>query len=256
MHSPAEIAKNYVSVGESKCKLSVLKLLLLGFFAGMFIALAGAASATAGFYVNKFAGAFIFSAGLAMVIIAGSELFTGNCLIIISVLEKRVSVLKMLKNWLFVYIGNFIGALLVACFAAYSGVLDGIDEATVSTAAAKANIGFGDGIMKGVLCNVLVCIGVWMAFAADTAGGKILTVILPITAFVLCGYEHSIANMYFIPAGLMQQARLGIEAEGLNIIGFIKNLVPVTIGNIIGGSGIVGFGYWLAYRAGKEKSST
>lgn len=253
MRSPDEIAKNYVTIGENKCALPILKMLLLGFFAGMFIALAGAASATASFYVNKFAGAFIFSAGLAMVLIAGSELFTGNCLIIISVLEKRVSVLKMLKNWLFVYIGNLLGALFVAALAAYSGALDGIAEATVNTAAAKANIGFGDGVMKGVLCNILVCLGVWMAFAEDTAGGKVLTIILPITAFVLCGYEHSVANMYFIPAGLMQQVRLGIEAEGLNILGFVKNLIPVTIGNILGGSGVIGLGYWLAYLLKKKE---
>ena len=254
MRSPSGIAENYVSLGQIKCEMSVWRMFILGVFAGMFVAFAGAGSSFANVYANRFAGAVIFSAGLAMVLIAGSELFTGNSLIIISVLERRVSLLGMLKNWLFVYLGNFAGALFVAALAVFSGTLDGISEAVVSTAAAKTSLEFGPALMKAILCNVLVCIAVWMSFAADTVSGKIIAVIFPISVFVICGFEHSVANMYFIPAGMFAALKNGIAADGLNVFNMIiKNLLPVTLGNIIGGSAIVGFGYWLVYMLPKHK---
>lgn len=250
MYSPAEIAERLVAAGESKTRLSALNMLLLGIFAGAFIALAGVAATFANVYVGKLAGACVFPCGLAMVVVAGSELFTGNNLIIISVLEKRSTVGGMLKNWGLVYLGNLIGSLLVVLLTVYGGVFANQDVAAalVSTAAAKANIGLADALLKGILCNFLVCIAVWMSFGTKTAEGKILVVFFPIMAFVISGFEHSIANMFYLPGGILTAARYGIEAAGLSLgNAVLHNLLPVTIGNIIGGSVLVGCGYWAIY---------
>lgn len=257
MHSPLEIARNYVEVGIHKTNLSAFKMIILGFFAGMFIGFAGIASTTASSTiavasVAKLTGALVFPAGMAMVLIAGSELFTGNNLIIIAVLEKKVSVLKMLKNWLFVYIGNFLGAAFVAVMVVYGntpnlfgGALAG---AIVSAGAARTSLTVCEAFIRGILCNILVCIAVWMSFAAKKVSGKLMTSFWPVMVFVLCGFEHSIADMYFGTAALLTSARFGIEAEGLTWFNFIfKALLPITLGNIVGGAGIVGFGYWLIY---------
>ncbi len=260
MNSPAEIARNYISTGETKCKNSVSKMIVLAIFAGMFIAVAGVGATVAAVSIKtasvaKLVGALIFPTGLAMVLIAGSELFTGNNLIIISVLEKRVSVAAMLKNWLFVYIGNFIGSVLIALLVVYGGVFklfsSELAASAVKIAEAKATMPFVDALLKGILCNFLVCIAVWMSFGAKTVSGKIIGLFLPIMLFVLSGYEHSVANMYYIPAGLFAAGKHAITAEALTWGNFIvNNLIPVTIGNIIGGSFIVGAGYWFVYLKG------
>lgn len=257
MHSPLEIARNYVEVGIHKTNLSAFKMIILGFFAGMFIGFAGIASTTASSTiavasVAKLTGALVFPAGMAMVLIAGSELFTGNNLIIIAVLEKKVTVLKMLKNWFFVYIGNFAGAAFVAVMVVYGntpnlfgGALAG---AIVSAGAARTSLTVTECFIRGILCNILVCIAVWMSFAAKKVSGKLMTSFWPVMVFVLCGFEHSIADMYFGTAALLTSARFGIAAEGLTWFNFIfKALLPITLGNIVGGAGIVGFGYWLIY---------
>ena len=247
MKSPDKIAEFCVSVGEGKCKMSFLKTFVLAIFAGAFIALAAVACTIAGVVVNKFMGALIFVAGLSMVIIAGSELFTGNCLIFAAVLDKKVSFLSMLRNWGIVYIGNLCGAVFIAFLVVFSGCLDNFSDAVITCAASKATIDFTDALIRGILCNILVCIAVWMAFAAETVTGKIVAIIFPITVFVLCGYEHSVANMFFIPAGLFQKMFKGINVEGLNLFGFfVTNLIPVTLGNIIGGC-LVAAGYKTAY---------
>lgn len=257
MHSPLEIAKNFVEIGIHKVRLSVLKMILLGIFAGMFIGFAGIASTIAGTTIDnpsvgRLVSATVFPAGLAMVLIAGSELFTGNNLIILSVLEKKVKVMEMLKNWLFVFIGNFIGASVVAAMVVYGKVPDLFNYAVagkmVSSAVAKVNMGFVEALLKGIMCNFLVCIAVWAAFAAKKVSGKLLMSFWPIMLFVLCGLEHSIANIYFGIGGILVSSRYGIDAENLTLMSFlIKNLIPVTIGNIIGGAGIVGLGYWIIY---------
>ena len=254
MNSPAEIAEKLVGVGEGKTRLPVLHMLILGIFAGMFIALAGVAATFANVYVGKLAGACVFPCGLAMVVVAGSELFTGNNLIILSVLQKRSTVAGMLKNWVFVYIGNLIGSVLVVLLTVYGGVFSNVAvaEALVSTAAAKAGLSFGDALLKGILCNFLVCIAVWMSFSTKTSEGKILLVFFPIMAFVICGFEHSVANMFYLPGGILTAARYGIAAEGLTWgSALLKNLVPVTLGNILGGSLLAGCGYWLVYLKNK-----
>jgi formate/nitrite transporter len=257
MHSPLEIARNYVDVGIHKTNISIFKMVLLGFFAGMFIGFAGIASTTASSTITsasvaKLVGALVFPAGMAMVLIAGSELFTGNNLIIIAVLEKKVSVAKMLKNWFFVYIGNFMGAAFVAIMVVYGHTPQlfggALAQAIVNAGKSRTDLTVMEGFIRGILCNILVCIAVWMSFAAKRVSGKLLTSFWPVMLFVLCGFEHSIADMYFGVAALLTSAEYGIAAQGLTWGNFLlKNLLPVTLGNIIGGAGIVGFGYWLIY---------
>lgn len=257
MHSPLEIAKNFVEIGIHKVRLSAFKMLLLGVFAGMFIGFAGISATTGGATVenasmSRLVSACLFPAGMAMVIVAGSELFTGNNLIILSVLEKKVKVYEMLKNWLFVFLGNFIGATAVAGMVVYGHVPDlfggRLADSIVNAAVLRVNLSFVDSFIKGILCNVLVCIAIWSAFAAKTVSGKLLMSFWPVMTFVLCGFEHSIADIYFCMAGIFTAQEYGIAAEGLTIASFLlKNLLPVTLGNVIGGAGIVGTGYWLMY---------
>lgn len=257
MHSPLEIARAYVEVGIHKTNLSAFKMVILGVFAGIFIAFAGIASTTAAATignpsVGKLLGAVVFPAGMAMVLTAGSELFTGNTLIILAVLERKIPVYRMLKNWFFVFIGNFIGAVLVAFGVVYGHSPDlfggNLAESIVNAGAARCNLAFGESVIRGILCNILVCIAVWMSFAAKSVSGKLMTSFWPVMVFVLCGFEHSIADMYFGSAALLTAKEYGMEAEGLSLFRFlIYNILPVTIGNIIGGAGIVGVGYWLGY---------
>lgn len=257
MNLPAKVAENYIGIGCGKMQLSIPKMLVLGFMAGMYIAFGAlgsqvAAVSIAAPSVGKLVGAIVFSVGLMMVLCAGSELFTGNCLMIIPVLEKKGSLRLMLRNWLFVYIGNFIGGLFIAFAADYSGVYSLFDSrlaaSVVSIAAGKASLSFTDALIKGILCNILVCVAVWISFAATEQAGKILGLMPPIIVFVLCGFEHSVANMYFLPAGMLASHTYGIGAAGLTMNSFlIGNLLPVTLGNIIGGSFVVGCGYWFAF---------
>ncbi len=256
MHSPLEIARSYVEIGIHKTMLSAFKMLLLGFFAGAFISFAGIAATTATATMEtasagRLIAAIVFPAGMAMVLIAGSELFTGNNLIIISVLEKKVTVLKMLKNWFFVYTGNFLGALFVSLMVTYGHIPDlfggTLAQAVINSGVIRTSMNFGDALIKGVLCNILVCIAVWMAFASKDVSGKLLISFWPVMLFVLCGFEHCIADMYYCMAALFTSSEYGIQADTLTWTNFIThNLIPVTLGNLIGGVA-VGTGYWLAY---------
>ena len=254
MYTPEEIAKNFIQVGIKKAGLPKIRMLVLGIFAGFFIALAGAGSVVASSTVeslslSKFMSGIVFPAGLLMVILAGSELFTGNALIVISVVEKKVKLKDMLVNWLIVYAGNLIGSLLVAFAFVYgdcTSLLDGmVGLALVNSAAAKTAMGTGVAFIRGILCNFLVCIAVWIAAAAKEPIGKIAGLFLPIAIFVMCGFEHSVANMFFIPAGMLCDSLTGGYA-GLSLLGMIHNMVPVTLGNIAGGL-IVGCGYHYIY---------
>lgn len=257
MHSPLEIARNYVEIGIHKVKLSAFKMVVLGIFAGMFIGFAGISATTGGATVDnaslsRLISACLFPAGMAMVIVAGSELFTGNNLIIIALLEKKIKLHEMLKSWFFVFIGNFIGATIVAALVVYGHVPDlfggKLAESIVNSALSRVKLSFADSFIRGILCNILVCIAVWAAFAAKTVSGKLLMSFWPVMTFVLCGFEHSIADIYFCMAGIFTAGEYGIAAEGLTMGSFLfKNLLPVTLGNIVGGAGIVGVGYWLMY---------
>jgi len=276
MNSPKEIAQNYIAIGVAKTKLPAVKMLLLGVLAGMFIALAGVGSTIVSATIAtpslaKLLGAAVFPTGLAMVIIAGSELFTGNCLLIIPVLEKEAKLTGLLKNWIIVYIGNFIGSLLISVITVYGGtyalLADNAAAVTaISTAVKKVSLTFGDALLRGILCNFLVCIAVWIAFAAKDVVGKVAGLFLPIMMFVLSGYEHSIANMYYIPTGLLASKIEKFEniASGVANLDklswvslFTKNLIPVTLGNIIGGVVLVGVFYWFIYlHTPKKKTVT
>lgn len=269
--SPAEILAYTSDAGLAKAARKIPALLILAFFAGAFVAFAAEGSNMAAYNLlanadtyglgRAVAGA-VFAAGLMMVLIAGGELFTGNNLIIVAVLDRRVTVRQMLVNWFFVYFGNFLGSLLIAwmmvqsgLFNSSNGLLGGI---TIRIAAGKTALPFHTALLLGILCNWLVCIAVWVSYAAKDVSGKVLMIFFVIWLFVISGFEHSIANMYYIPAGIFAKAnplwldKAGISAErlaGLNWSAFIiKNLIPVTLGNIIGGSGFVGALYWLALR--------
>lgn len=256
MLSTKEVAQNYVKIGEAKAKQSISNLIILGILAGFFISVAGTGAAAAAVSVQeasaaKLINACIFPAGLAMVVIAGSELFTGNCLLLIPVLEKKIAVWDMIRNWIFVYLGNFIGSILFVAMCTYGhvyGLFDyGLADSLFSTAVTKVNLGFEDALLKGILCNILVCVAVWMTFSAQTAAGKIISLFFPIMVFVICGFEHSVANMSYISSGLFMKSVYGMQDASLTWFNFIVgNLVPVTIGNIIGGF-LVALSYWFVY---------
>lgn len=253
MKTSREIADSYVEIGYKKCSEKIAKTFVLSIFAGAFIALGGLGAAIASCMVSnpsiaRIISGCIFPAGLAMVVLVGAELFTGDCLITISVLERKTSILKFIRTLVVVYVGNFVGSLMVGACAVYGHTLSAFDgklaQALVDTATTKANIGFVDGILRGIMCNVLVCVAVWMGMSAERTSGKVIGLFFPIMVFVICGFEHSVANMFYIPTGIMALSEYGLSAQNLNWYGFfITNEIPVTLGNIIGGVGIA-FGLW------------
>lgn len=244
------------------------KLFLLAVLAGAYIALGAQASAVASFHFAddpetygqaKLASAVVFPVGLMMVTFCGAELFTGNCLMVTGLLDKKITASQLLRNWVIVYIGNFAGSLLIAAMIGYSGLWESGDgllgAMTVKTAISKVSLPFGRALVLGILCNWLVCLAVWMAAAAKDATGKILAIFFCIGLFVLSGFEHSVANMYFIPAGIMASANdafvslRGLDASVLTVGNFLlRNLLPVTLGNMIGGAVFVGMSGWFAYK--------
>ncbi len=236
----------------------------------MLIAFAAAASATAAHSVPneglaRLTTAAIFAFGLGMVVLIGAELFTGSCLITASVLDKRVALGTMLKNWAFVYLGNFIGSIAVAAGCAFFGQYrysaGGLAVSTIKTAAAKCALPFENALVLGIFCNVLVCLGVLLALSAKDTGGKIIGAYLPVFFFVVSGFEHSVANMYYIPAGLFAlqnpvyaqlAAAAGADVSLLTWGNFVfRNLLPVTLGNIIGGAAL-GVLLWYCFLRKKE----
>jgi len=262
---PAEMALKMESVGVTKANGNIWNISLLGILAGFFIGL-GAMFATLvttdiqiGFGLTKLVGGVVFSLGLILVVIAGAELFTGNALMVGSRASGKIRLSQLFKNWGIVYFTNLIGSLLLVLVVFYSQfwALDSfkVGVNALSIANAKVNLAFWPAFARGILCNTLVCLAVWLCFSARSTIDKIFAILFPITAFVACGFEHSIANMYFIPMGIAMtgQAKV-LEVAGLtasqvahlNLAGFIGNLVPVTLGNIVGGT-FVGSMYWLTY---------
>lgn len=261
MNTPGEIAKNYLAIGGAKARMPLGKLFLLAVLAGAYIGLAGlgasVASAGAGSAgAGRVLSAAIFPAGLTMVLLAGSELFTGNCLILIPVLHGEVSPGAFARNLLVVYLGNALGGFLIAAGAVYSHTFDllngSVAAGAVAAAAAKCSLSFGDAFLRGVFCNLLVCLAVWMAMAAKDAAGKVAALFFPIFLFVLCGFEHCVANLYYIPAGLLAlgdpaYAALAQNASALTWGNFLfANLLPVTLGNLVGGM-VLAWAYWAIY---------
>ncbi len=250
-YAPRAIAERIEGAGVAKAHLPTLSLLVLGVLAGAFIGF-GAMFYTVvmtnsglGFGPARLLGGMVFSLGLILVVVGGAELFTGNNLIAMAWAERKISSAQLLRNWGLVFIGNFIGAVATAYMVYLSGTL-GMNDGGVAATAAKIAQGKVllsplEAFVRGILCNALVCLAVWLSFAAHSVSGKILAIVFPISAFVALGFEHSIANMYFIPLGLF------LGAEGVDIAGILGNLVPVTLGNIIGGSVFVALVYWLVY---------
>lgn len=268
--TPEEIANTTVEVGIKKTNLSFTHQLILGILAGAFIAFASEGSNMAAFNLfrkpetyglGKTMAGLIFGTGLMLVILAGGELFTGNALIIISVLEKKVKLREMLRNWCTVYIGNLIGSLLIVFMMVQSGLFNsganGLGGETIKIAAYKVNLPFMSALYLGIMGNWIVCLAVWLAFAAKSMTGKILGIFFPIWLFVTSGFEHSIANMYYIPAGILAKSNINwvtasyVTSEKLGTLNWnsfiFNNLVPVTIGKIIGGTIFVGVVYWFVY---------
>lgn len=258
MLTPAETLQVCINAGIKKCSDGVVKTFISAMFAGAFIALGAIGnqlvSCTVGSAsVGRLLGACVFPIGLMMVTFVGVHLFTGNSLIFASVLDGKNSVGKMLKNWLIVYWGNFAGGLLVALAVTSCGTLDfgkgALAELVVNAAASKCSIGFGEAFLRGIMCNILVCIAVWATYAAKSMTGKLMGLFFPTMLFVACGFEHCVANAYFIPAGLFAALRYGMDAGAANWGSlFAVNLLPVTLGNMVGGTFIIALGFWGLHR--------
>ncbi|MGO8990267.1 MAG: formate/nitrite family transporter [bacterium] len=265
--APKTIAETVAqTVGVAKATSPWFTVFVLGILAGSYIGFGGLLSTTVTFDMaarwgigfTKILGGAAFSVGLMLVVIAGAELFTGNNLMVSSVMMKEITFSTMLKRWGIVYVANFIGGIIIALLFYFSGLWktgDGaLGVAAVKTAYNKVALSFGEALWRGIGCNWLVCLAVWMALAARQIIGKIFAIFFPIMAFVAIGFEHSVANMYFIPTGilLMNGAGVtnvpGIDPSILTWVNFLwRNLLPVTIGNIIGGAVFVGMSYWGAY---------
>ena len=277
--TPPEIVEITIETAEKKAKLPIINMLLLGFLAGVFIAFASEGSNMAAFNLwtkpetyglGKVLAGAIFGTGLMLVVIAGGELFTGNTMMIAGVLNKRIKLTGMLKNWLFVYIGNLIGSVLIAYMMNKSGLFGSganvLGAMTIKIATYKVGLTFEQAFILGILCNWLVCLAVWMAYGAKDMTGKIFAIFFPIWLFITSGFEHSVANMYYIPAGIMAKGNsalveaasgLGVTAEKLKHLNwgtfFTANLIPVTLGNIVGGGIFVATIYWFVYsKKGKK----
>lgn len=255
-YSPKEIAERVENVGVTKANLPLLSMAALGGLAGGFIGL-GALFATIvfsdgslSFAISRLLGGLVFSLGLILVVVAGAELFTGNNLLVMAWVARRISTAKLLENLVVVLLANFIGAAGLAWLVSLSGHANmnggALGRTAVAIATAKCALPFDEAFFKGVLCNLLVCLAVWLALAGRTVTDKILAIIFPIAAFVAAGFEHSVANMYFIPLGLLLSD--GSAAGALSWAGFLHNLLPVTLGNLVGGAGMVGLVYWVIYR--------
>jgi formate transporter FocA len=268
------MAKKAEAAGIVKANLDFPTTFMLAVLAGSFIALGAVFSTTVtaaagghlSFGTTRLLGGLVFCLGLVLVVVAGAELFTGNSLIVMAWASRKVSTGRLLRNWGIVYAGNLAGALLTAVLIALSGQYrfgnGAVGANALNIAAAKVGLGFVQAVVLGMLCNALVCLSVWLTLSARTVTDKVLAVIFPITAFVAAGFEHSVANMYFVPIGLLirklapaafwrQTGLAAADYTGLTWTAFLAgNLLPVTIGNIIGGALMVGAVYWLIYLRG------
>jgi len=253
-YSPAQMAALVETAGVRKAGLPLPELVTLGILAGAFIAFGGMfythtiTGQELGFGPGRLLGGVAFSLGLVLVVVGGAELFTGNNLIVMAWADRKVTTAALLRNWVVVYAANFAGALGSVVLVHLSGILDNAGGALGDTAAgiyrAKVSLGFAEAFSRGILCNVLVCLAIWLCFASHRVSGKILCIVFPISAFVALGFEHSIANMYLIPVGMLA------AGESVNWLALLGNLLPVTLGNIVGGSVFVALVYWIVYLRG------
>ena len=250
-YPPTEVARLVEQVGVKKATLPALQTIALGLLAGAFIAFGAlyytvvVTNAGLGFGPSRMVGGVAFSLGLILVVVGGAELFTGNNLIVMAWAERKITTAQLLRNWWLVYLANLVGALGTAVMVHWSDTLalaDGaVGQSAIRIAEAKVGLAFGEAFFRGVLCNVLVCLAVWLCFAAHDVASKILAIVFPISAFVALGFEHSVANMYLVPVAWLS------GAETITWSGFVRNLVPVTLGNITGGGLFVAAVYWMIY---------
>ena len=279
MLKPNELCDEAIHTGIKKANYTLLQVVLLGTLAGAFIALGAFAAAlsshgVADVGVSKLIAGAVFPVGLMLVLICGADLFTGNCLMVVALVEKKITLKGMLRNWVLVWLTNFVGAFIIAFLIYNAGLLstnsDKLGGYAVKVAANKSNLTFVKSLCSGILCNIVVSISVWGAYAAKDIVGKIAIIWFPVMAFIIGGYEHCVANMYYFSIGMMAKVNPSFienshltpeKVAGLNLNNIIfNNMIPVTIGNIIGGSVCVGLAYWAIYKykspAKEAKQST
>ncbi len=274
-YSPKEIASRVETIGVGKANLNLLTKLTLSILAGVFISF-GAVLFTLvvhdsklSFGLTQLVGGFSFCLGLILVVVAGAELFTGNNLLVMAFISKKITLYQLVRNWTIVYIGNFIGAISIVLWIYLARQWD-MNNSLVGAKAllianAKVSLPFWVAFSRGVLCNALVCLAVWLGMSGRSTTDKILAIVFPITAFVALGFEHSVANMYFIPMGLLLKNNASVLQSVATMTGkvsdfsgltmealFVKNLLPVTLGNIVGGGVLVGLVYWFIYLRHKK----
>jgi formate transporter len=270
---PRAMARKAEDVGRSKAGMPAANTFALAVLAGAFIALGAifATTVTAGgsslpYGVSRLLAGLAFSLGLILVVVAGAELFTGNNLIVMAWASRKVSTARLLRNWALVYAGNFVGALGTAGILfvgkQYTFGKGAVGEQALAIATAKTGLGFLQAIALAAFCNALVCLAIWLTYSARSVTDKVLAIVPPIAAFVAAGFEHSVANMFFIPMGLLVKSDSAfVAAHPVDGMGHLTwgrflaaNLVPVTIGNVIGGALMVGAIYWFVYLRGEERS--
>jgi formate transporter len=249
--SPAQVAERVENAGVAKARLPLVQLVMLGVLAGAFIGLGSlyyvivVSDSTLGFAASRILGGLVFSLGLVLVVVAGAELFTGNNLLAMAWADGRITTAGVLRNWAIVCAANLVGAVGLALIVFLSGHTQmnsgAIGKAYLQIALAKSTLPPVEAFFRGVLCNILVCMAIWMTLAGRSVVDKVLAIIFPISAFVAAGFEHSIANMYFIPLGMM------LNPDAVALSGLFRNLVPVILGNIVGGSVLVALVYHVIY---------
>lgn len=266
-NTPAETIDGNIKAGVTKANLNIWKMIFMGIMAGAFIAIGGASSNTAVHSMTnvglaRFVAGAIFPVGLMMIVLVGGELFTGNCLLIMDIMDKKATVLQVFRNLVVVYFSNMLGAFMATALMFWAGLFNytgGLAGAyTIKVAVGKASISFWPALCSGIMCNILVCMAILMAGTAKDIIGKLFAIWFPTMAFVTAGFEHCVANMFYIPAGMFavtnpDYVKLAVDTYGmteeqihsaLSISGYISNLIPVTIGNIIGGMVCVGIVYY------------
>jgi formate/nitrite transporter len=260
------MAERMVNVGVKKANLGFWSMFALAILAGAFIGLGGefytvtVTDTGLGFGLNKLVGGLVFCLGLILVVVAGAELFTGNNLIMIAWVSGKLTLGRLMRNWVIVYLGNLVGsvatALLMYATRQWTFANYHVGATALNIANGKVNLAFTEALARGILCNALVCLAVWLCMSARSVTDKILAILFPITAFVASGFEHSIANMYFIPMGMLLRGepevvsaagRVAGDLANLNVAGFARNIFAVTTGNIFGGAFMVALVYWFIY---------
>lgn len=265
VYSPANIAERVEQVGVTKANMSLLQMIILGMLAGAFIGFGAMANNLVlsdplpSMAATRILGGAVFSLGLILVVVAGAELFTGNNLVVMAYIDGRISFRLLSRNWTVIILSNFVGAVFLAWMVWMSGhgeLLSGkVGERIIATAQSKCLLSADRAFFSGILCNILVCLAVWMTFAGRSVTDKLLAILLPITVFVAAGFEHSVANMFILPlAWLLQQDPLFSNMSNVvSLSGMLHNLVPVIAGNLVGGGVFVGAVYYLVYGRAAQK---